>query len=277
MSPSWRERIRVFFAAGRVSLVRYARGLKPRPGVRQEAACGHPASPAWEPALQQLDQLLAGAARADVTITLSNAFVRYVVLPPQPQILVPAELDAYAAFRMREVYGERVAGWALSVSTWDPGGGGVCAGMDGVLLQQLRDLAARHKCRFQGVIPYLSDSFDGWRKRFGGGHVRFALVEADRLCLASLAGGVWLGIRNQRVRSDMAEELLAALDQEAILHAPRGDDVEQVHLFAPEHPGLALPPDCGWRLVALPGDAFPVPLHYPSPPAPPEEAIECAV
>jgi hypothetical protein len=59
------------------------------------------------------------------------------------------------------------------------------------------------------------------------------------------------------------DELLAALDQEAILFSGGKGAVEQVYLFAPEHPGLVLPGDCGWQVVSLQNEML-APLHYPS-------------
>jgi hypothetical protein len=109
----------------------------------------------------------------------------------------------------------------------------------------------------------LSAAFDQWRKRFNGERIWFALLETGHLCLASLSNGAWQRIRNQRILHNVEDELLAALDQEAILFSGRKEAVEQVYLFAPEHPGLVLPGDCGWQVVSLQNEML-APLHYPS-------------
>lgn len=113
------------------------------------------------------------------------------------------------------------------------------------------------------MVPYLPEAFDQWRKRFDGERIWFALIETGRLCLASLSNGAWRGIRNQRMLRNVEDELLAALDQEAILLSARKETVEPVYLFAPEHPELALPGDCGWRIIPLQTESVPAPSHYP--------------
>ncbi|KIO50482.1 hypothetical protein [Nitrosospira sp. NpAV] len=264
MSPLWRDQIRVFFAPGRVELVRSYRGIKPVQAAKLTAACEREQdAPAWEQPLRQLDRMIADAAGLDMIITLSNDFVRYAVVSPQVQIVTPAELYAYAAFHMREVYGERAAAWTLAMSSWDPCNGGICAAIESTLLQQLNELAMQHKVRLKSIAPYLASSFDQWCKRFKGERIWFALVETGRLCLASLSNGVWQGIRNQRMLHNAEDELLAALDQEAILFSARKEAVEQVYLFAPEHPELALPSDCGWRIIPLQTGNMPAPPLYP--------------
>ncbi|MBA2658519.1 MAG: hypothetical protein H0U72_02870 [Nitrosospira sp.] len=265
MSPSWRDQVQVFFAPTRVELARSYRGIKPKQAAKVAAVCERALGlPAWEQPLKQLDQMIADAAGADINITISNSFVRYAVVSPQTQIATPAELYAYAAFHMHEVYGERAGAWTLSMSAWDPCNGGVCAAIENALLQRLNELTAQRKVRLKNIVPYLSGAFDQWRKRLNGERIWFALVETGHLCLASLSNGVWERIRNQRMLQDVEEELLAALDQEAILFSGRKETVEQVYLFAPEHPGLALPSDCGWRIIPLPTESMLAPLHYPS-------------
>ena len=262
MSPLWRDRVQVFFAPDRVELVRSYRGIKPKQAPKRTAECERDLGlPAWEQPLKRLDQMIADAAGADMNITISNYFVRYAVVSPQTQIATPAELYAYAAFHMREVYGERAGAWTLSMSAWDPCNGGVCAAIESTLLQRLNELTAQRKVRLKSIVPYLSEAFDQWRKRLNGERIWFALVETERLCLASLSNGVWQGIRNQRMLQNTEDELLAALDQEAILFSGRKETVEQVYLFAPEHPVIALPSDCGWRIIPLQTESMIAPLH----------------
>ncbi|MBA4143096.1 MAG: hypothetical protein H0X43_08860 [Nitrosospira sp.] len=267
MSPLWRDRIQIFFAPDRVDLVRVHRGIKPEPPVRLSVECEHkPGAPAWAAPLEQLDQMsgTGGGHGAEVSITISNCFVRYVVLAAQQNIANPAELHVLADFHTREVYGEQAADWVTSVSAWDPSGGGVCAAMERALLEGLEEVVTRRKMRLKYVEPYLAGAFDHWHKRFDDRRAWFALVESGRLCLASLENGAWKRISNQRILQNVEDELLAALDQEVMLFAGRKENVETVYLFAPEHPELVLPEDCGWRVALLSTESLPAPAHYPS-------------
>ena len=89
------------------------------------------------------------------------------------------------------------------------------------------------------------------------------MIETGRICIALLINGIWHNIRNQRISHDTADELLAALDQEAIFSGNKEAN-ELVYLFAPEHPELVLSKDCGWSLVPIPTGQIPLLAHYPS-------------
>lgn len=272
MSLLWRDRIQVFFAPERVDLVRSYRGIKGKRTERQGAVCERVSGlPAWELALAQLKQLTEDGGGAEISILLSNHFVRYGVIPPQSKIETPVELHAYAAFQMREIYGERTAAWSLSTSSWDPGAGAVCAAIEHRLIEQLQELAAEHKMRLQEIEPYLTGAFDHWHNRFDNSRAWFALLEAGRLCLVSLEDGAWRRISNQRMWHNAEDELLAALEREALLFSTDREGGEEIYLFAPEHPELSLPDNCGWRTVPLQTEGRPAPLHYPSTAATPAE------
>ncbi|SOD40472.1 hypothetical protein [Nitrosovibrio sp. Nv4] len=264
MSLLWRDRIQIFLAPDRVDLVRSYRGIKPKQTGRHVAVCEQtPGMPAWEAALAQLKQMLADETGAGISVIISNHFVRYAVIPPQSKIETPAELYAYAAFQMREVYGERATAWSLGVGSWDPVTGAVCAAIEHSLVERLQELAAQRAMRLKGIEPYLTGAFDHWHKRFDKCRAWFALIETGRLCLASLEGGAWRRISNQRIWHHVEDELLATLEREALLFSARGEAEEPVYLFAPEHPEFTLPHDCGWRVVPLQDDGRPAPPHYP--------------
>jgi hypothetical protein len=265
VSPLWRDRMQVFLAPGRVDLARLQRGIKPKQATRVAAACEQkPGLPAWEAPLEQFERMIENAGGADMSITLSNAFIRYIVLTAQPSIGTPAELQAYAAFQMREVFGERVATWDISVSSWDPCSGGICAAVERSFLERLGEVSTRGKVRLKYVEPYLTGAFDHWHKRFNETRAWFALLESGRLCLALLENGAWQRISNQRMVHEPEDELIAALHQEAMLFSVHKEADETVYLFAPEHPEFALPEDCGWRSVLLQTESMPAPPHYPT-------------
>lgn len=245
--------------------MRWSRGFKPMqatPKITRLCDEHAPGQSLWDAPLQQLEQLLKDASGTEMSVTLSNHFVRYITLPPQEEILTPDEVFAYATFRMREIYAERMNDWELSVSGWNPSSGAVCAAITRDLLTQLQELAKRHNVKLKQLNPYLSSTFDQWHQSFDNERTCYALIETGRVCIALLADGVWHGIRNQKILHNLAGELLAVLDQEIILSGHKSD-VEDVRVFAPEHPDLALPKDCGWKIIP-PSAELVVPAHYPT-------------
>lgn len=264
MSRLWRDQIQVFLAPERVDLVRFSRGLKPVQTAKITAHCqALQGAAAWQSALQQLEKNLTDAAATELSVTLSNHFVRYVTLPPQAEIASPEEVKSYANFRMREIYAERMDAWVLSVSEWHPITGAICAAIPRVLVTQLEELAARHQCKLKTIEPYLASIHDHWHKLLNGHTIYLAVIEAGRICVSILIDGVWRSIRNQRILHSAADELLAILDQEAIFLGNK-ETVDSVYIFAPEHVQLTLPVDCGWNIVPIPTEQIPIPAHYPS-------------
>ncbi len=275
MSRLWRDQIQVFLAPERLDLARFSRGLKPVQTAKATAHC-QPLQGvvAWQSVLQQLEKNLTDAAGTELSIMLSNHFVRYVTLPPQAEIASPEEVKSYAHFRMREIYAERMDAWVLSISEWHPIRGAVCAAIPRVLMTQLEEMAARHQSKLKNIEPYLTSVYDHWQKLLNGNTLYFTVIETGRICVAILINGIWHSIRNQRILNSVTDELLAILDQEAVFLGNK-ETVESVYLFAPEHSHLALPADCGWNLVSIPTEQIPIPAHYPSVNAGNSEIDQC--
>ena len=261
MSQLWRDHIQVFIAPERLDLVRVSRSLKglgrtiESPKKMFSCKCASDQA-AWKSPVGKFESLMKEATDTEVRITLSNHFVRYVTLPPQSEITKPTEVDAYATFRLREIYGERADGWKHSVSAWNPLEGAICAAIDADLIEQLEEITKRYRIKIKSIEPYLASVFDSCKQQFRTPKIYFALVETGRICIALLINGTWQNIRNQRILSCMEEELLVALDQEAILYGQK-EIIEHVHLFAPENPDFKLPVGCSWRITSIhPGKSF---------------------
>ncbi|ABI58785.1 hypothetical protein [Nitrosomonas eutropha] len=269
MSRLWRNCMQVFLAPGRVNLVGFARGIKPMQRFRQSGTCGQAnAASQWQAPLQVLEQMIGQVddsfrRGAELHITLSNYFVRYGVIAPQSSPANPDELMAYAGFQMREIYGEHVDNWELSLGIWDPHGGTLCAAIARDLQSELEALAQRHEMLLVHIEPYLAAALDHWSKQLNDKQIWFVLVESGRFCLVSLLDGVWCGVRNQKVVENLQEELLSALVQESIMSSS-GQLRERVYVFAPE---LARPLpdvyDSRWQFVHWPDESYPVPAHFP--------------
>lgn len=275
MSRLWRDQIQVFLAPGRLDWVRLKRGLKPvqtdKVTVFFEPAAD---APIWNSAVHELGKVLTEAAGTEVSVILSNHFLRYAALPPQNEIAIPEEVKSYAEFRMREVYAERVDSWELSVSDWNPVEGAVCAAIPRELIMQLEQMASSHGCTIKVIEPYMASVYDRWQTQLKGEKIYLAVIETGRICIAITHHGKWQSIRNQRISHSAAEDLLAALDQEVIWSGAK-EAMEFVYLFAPEHPEMALPQDSGWCIISLPAGKKPALAHYPSAPINHSELNQC--
>lgn len=268
MSLLWRNRIQVFLAPDQVNLVRFARGIRPVQQSRQRGHCTQTDDARqWKIPLRLLEQMLAQldddlGRGTELYVTLSNHFVRYGVIAPQPSLANLDELMAYTRFQMREIYGERIDDWELSLSTWDPCDGALCAAITRDLQSELEALARRHGIWQVRIEPYLAAAFDHWSKRLVDEQVWFVLVETGRFCLILLQAGAWRCVRNQRVVENLQEELLTALEQESIVFSSVGA-TEQVYVFSPELAGSLPETILRWKFVHLSDDGSSIPSHFP--------------
>ncbi len=273
MSLLWRDRIQVFLAPDQVNMAGLSRGLKPVLRFRQSSVCAPNADTRqWQESLQLLEQMAgqmegesgsAGIRRGmELQITLSNHFVRYSVIAPQPALANPDELMAYATFQMREIYGDRISDWALSLSTWDPCNGALCAAIPLALQSALEAFAQRHKVRLARIEPYLAAVLDHWSKELDSRCLWFVLIEGERFCLTARFDGVWHCIRNQQVVHNLEEELLSALEQEMIISGRR-QPIEQIYVFAPQYAGQLPENDHSRQFLRLPDGKCPAPPHFP--------------
>ncbi|UJP04491.1 MAG: hypothetical protein LZF61_06290 [Nitrosomonas sp.] len=275
MSRLWRDQMQLFLAPGRVDRVRMKRGFKPVQIAKDTVFCEPEANaPNWAAAVGQLKNKLDEAPGTDLSIVLSNHFLRYAALPPQDEITTPGEVKSYADFRMREIFADRVDDWVLSISDWNPVDGAICAAVPRDLMLQLEQAALNHRCKIQQVEPYLASVYDRWQAQLKGDKIYLAVVETGRICLAITHHGKWQVVRNQRIAKNAADDLLAALDQEVIWSGTKAP-IEFVYLFAPEHPELVLPQSSGWSIITLPAGKLPALAHYPSPPMNPAEFNQC--
>lgn len=275
MSRLWRDQLAVFLAPDQVIVAGQSRGFKPFPLFRQRVMCPQLVDPTtkplpWELPLHQLEQLMESLntqikAGSDLRITLADDFVRYGVIAPQSALASPDELMTYAGFQMRETYGDRVEEWALSISSWDPLDGGLCAGVPLGLLAALEHFAVRHELKLKYTEPYLAAALDYWSRKLSSEQLWFVLIESNRFCLASILAGRWQGIRNQRIVSNLEQELLSALEQEAILSGQPADTRPQrVQVFAPATIEWQLPQQVQeWYFERLMQSEQPVPAQFP--------------
>lgn len=273
MSQLWRDQIRTFLGPSLVNMVGMSRGIRPVQLFKRSGVCSQETgSVKWETSLQLLEQMIAQAysdAKSPVlrkgavlTLTLSNHFVRYGIVAPQAALANPDELMAYASFQMREIYGERVDDWMLSLSRWDPYDGALCAAIPRDLFSGVEALALRHKIRLKQIEPYLAAAMDHWSRELNDQRFWFVLIEPGRFSFALLHNNRWRCVRNQRIVQNLEEELMSALEQEAIILGQR-ETIEQVYVVAPAESEWELTNHHGWRFARLPDGKSNAPAHFP--------------
>jgi hypothetical protein len=148
----------------------------------------------WQGALEDLARRIAAIAkRVDVTVVLSNHFVRYAVLPERDGAASSEEELALARFHLTKIHGERVKGWEVRVSER------LACAIDAELLEGIKDCFSKtKKPRLVSVQPRLMTAYNAARGRIPREGAWLVLAERDRTCVARIATKGWASVHNGR-------------------------------------------------------------------------------
>jgi hypothetical protein len=148
----------------------------------------------WQGALEDLARRIAAIAkRVDVTVVLSNHFVRYAVLPERDGAASSEEELALARFHLTKIHGERVKGWEVRVSER------LACAIDAALLEGIKDFFSKtKKPRLVSVQPRLMTAYNAARGRIPREGAWLVLAERGRTCLARIATQGWASVHNAR-------------------------------------------------------------------------------
>jgi hypothetical protein len=152
---------------------------------------------ALEPGEGALEALAREAAalrgRADVTVVLSNGYVRYAVLPAQGGAATPEEELALARFHLAKIHGERAKGWEVRVCD------GLACAIDASTLDGIRKAFPEGgKARLVSVQPRLMAAYNAARRRIPREGAWLVLAGRGRTCLARLGAKGWAWVHNGR-------------------------------------------------------------------------------
>jgi hypothetical protein len=191
VSLLWPERVTVSLEPHRVMVGKRAADADPEYGAEP-----------WHGTLEALRrEAAAWRKRSDVSVVLSNHFVRYAVLPPQDGAATAEEEIALARFQFTRIHGERVKGWEVRVSEE------LACAIDTALLEGIRSaFPPNGKARLVSVQPFLMTAYNRTRARIPREGAWLLLAEAGRTCLARIAPKGWASIYNGRETD--ADELL---------------------------------------------------------------------
>lgn len=247
MSPSWRDRVTVFLGPGHVHLARYGKGWRPQPGMGLALACGEANGDAWAPALEALARGLGNLKwqGADASVTVSNHFVRYALVPTAGKLRGEAERAAAARHALRAIHGQRADRWRVALGDGAADGTAVAAGVDPELVDGIAAALAGASLRAVAIEPFLATAFNLCRRSIDSGPAWLAVAEAGRVCVAYFDGGGWRRLRTERVHGRLGDELAAALERSR-LAAEAG--AGRVLLVSRDEPQMEFAPDSGWSV-----------------------------
>ena len=101
-------------------------------------------------------------ARWPATVVVADDLARMWQVPPPPGAARMADLEAAAALRFQQLYGESAAGWTIAGS-WDPARTFTAAALPRALHEVLAQAAAEHRLALVEVVPQF---LAGWNQAY---------------------------------------------------------------------------------------------------------------
>jgi hypothetical protein len=253
VSPSWRDRIGVSLSPGSVALLRFARGWQPQLAHSEVARDDAEVDDApGSVAVRLLASMLAGESTskpADVSVVLSNHFVRYIMLP-WSDVVSDEDWQALAQHQLRAVYGDIALDWATAVAWQGPERPVLACASPKVLLDTLHATVRSAGMRLQSVTPYFVAAFNFCRRRLPDDGFWFGVVEPGRCAFGGVEQGAWVSVASRRLAGDETPRLVETLEQEVL----GGESVAgrgRAFVFSPEHELVVAEEGLGWSLERL--------------------------
>jgi len=217
------DRILIALAPAALAFARIRRALRPAVAEYRTVECNPaPGTEPWRGAVAALAPLAESLKedRADITVVLSNHFVRYALVPRDPGLDTDEERLAFARFTFARIHGERSKAWQVRLDRGDAGSAQLASAVDDALLQAVRGcFKPGTKARLVSVQPYLMAAFNRWGRQLSAARGSLLLVEPDRACVARLDNGRWSAVHSARGSFDGAPEWVQFLERERHLDA----------------------------------------------------------
>jgi hypothetical protein len=227
----WSDELRVGFCPDRLVCARIGRGLRPAVTDKHTVVVSPDSDPLWQSPLRSLSGVLKSAKEKQLSVILSNRFVRYAVVPWHAELMKSGERLVQARSCFKQIYGDVSDKWAVSISEPRYGASVLATAVDQALVEGLRSSCKEAGARLVSVLPYLTAAYSQFRRSMKGAGY-FGVVEHDALGVLRLESGGPRTVYSQRIHENWIQELRGTLARdydESSMTAPQQD----VRVFAP--------------------------------------------
>ena len=251
MSLLLRDHYVAVLGPDKVALVRQRRGWNGAFDLKRELDYeGTPAAGA----VAALGQLLASpeVGRGDLTILLSNHFVRYLLVPWREEISSPQEFETFARICCEQIYGidSDSVGRILRISRERADSPRLAAVLEKPFAAALDLLVAKSHLNLISLQPYLAAAFNRLACDTCGDSFFFVVAEPERSCLLAAIDGRWSRVQAS-ASLDQPQALLDLIDREAQLLGLEADAMPPVFIHAPRQARLDVPSCNGVKPTTL--------------------------
>lgn len=257
MSLLPRKEIRIALCPDKVVVVAWTKGLR-RKVVSQAIL---PATPShasdWLPALKILTEWLTDnePGKADVTILLSNCFVRFAMLPFSDDVSGRVERLTIAGLLFESIYGETSKQWKLALDDDEYGEPSVVAAMDAALWDALNQVGSSGRLKKFSVQPYATSVVNAFRNQLLSDNCLLVVIEHGQAVIFKIKGNKTVGLIKSNLKSISAQEISTLLQRELLISglSECGDAVVYLHMTGSQH-SIEPATIAGIKLVCLQSD-----------------------
>lgn len=219
MSLLPRKEISVALCPDKVVVVAWTKWLRRR--VVSQAIL--PATPShasdWLPALKILTEWLADneLGKADVTILLSNCFVRFAMLPFSDDVSNRVERLTIAGLLFESIYGEAAKQWKLALDDEEYGEPSLVAAMDAALWDALNQVGLSGRLRKISVRPYAASVVNAFRNQILSDNCLLTVIEHGQAIFFKIKGNKAVGVLKANLKLNTAQEISSLLQRELLI------------------------------------------------------------
>lgn len=195
------DRISIALAPDSVSWAVMRRGLRKQLHAKGMTKFVLQDGRAWQQALQILQNEFPRLpiTKGKVTVVLSNAFVRYLLVNGGEVLSGAEERLALAKHDFLKVYGAVAQSWEIRISDADAGGKYLASAVDAELIAQLRQIFSATGFNLDSIQPYFALAFDAWCTKLDSKTSHGILLsEASGYCYAGIGADAWEFMRSGR-------------------------------------------------------------------------------
>lgn len=205
---------------------------------------------AWSAPMAVLENLIKQVPwdRGNVTLILSNHFVRYMVVPWNDMLLRPNEQKPYLQHLFNETYGELASRFELRLNPASPGKARLACAIDRTLLERLRGLLDQKPLHLISLQPWLMHHFNSQRRHIGRAGGWFVTVEHGIIGILGCRDSDWRIARTIRCGQHWPQELRTALERLYLCGDAEGIP-KAVHCGSHDGQMITLPGD--WHVTQI--------------------------
>jgi len=153
-----------------------------------------------------------------VTLVLSSAFVRYVLVPRSAALATEEEQVAFARHHFGAIHGKEIEDWFIRLAPGRAGKPRLACGIERSLVEALDQAMAPLRSRYRSLQPHLVTSLNCWRRGIGDRASWFVVVESGVMNVALVRNGEFACLRTLRQNAGWAEDLPGVLAREELLN-----------------------------------------------------------